>query len=351
GVIHRAAEWSVNKSFNNLIQLLETSDGYPDVQIPKGDQNVTKAVYEAAEFGHQYYDDFIDHYNLEAGSKNPPAGLDSHLQQVTSRCLGYASVGFARLLESAIKQASTNPPSKSNALIWSLYKVTAPISWLANFALGRTRTKQVRRIHKEFQETGKVVDALPKDEKQVRENHANEILNISIHELDRKPIGRIGSKYTPDHTRKSIRKRSEAVFRLNPDSELESAPSIGKKTADRFQQIGIVTVAQFLGSDAQQMANQLNTPHITADSIQTWKTQTRLACQIPNIYGHDAQIMVGCGFETPAEVAACDVESILQLVDEYGKTKESEFVMRGKIPDHREITNWIAWSQKARKIA
>ena len=36
GVIHRACEWSVNKSFDNLMERLENGTGYPNVDLPAG---------------------------------------------------------------------------------------------------------------------------------------------------------------------------------------------------------------------------------------------------------------------------------------------------------------------------
>lgn len=366
GVIHRACEWSVNKTFQKLIEQLESRSGYPTVKLPTGPDWIKGAVHQGAELGHSHYQTFIDHYNFELGSKNPPAGLDHRLQEITGQLLGYASVGFARILERAISEAGVSPAKSSSSMFALLYKVTAPISWTFKaFTYFRCRG-QVKRIASEFKSTGKVVKALPPDEKQVRQTHAEEVLKIGIDELDKRPIGPIGSKSEAVVVRRpSVRPRrnenskpaalptrgSTARFHLEPDAPLEDAPSIGPKTAKRFVPLGIKTVGEFLAADPESTAVKLNTRHITKEAIQQWQTQAKLACQIPGIYGHDAQILAACGFESPSEVAKSEPEMVLSLVDEFVKTREAKFVLRnGKKPDLEEVSSWVSWSKQSRKL-
>lgn len=367
GVIHRACEWSVNKSFQKLIEQLESTSGYPTVNIPSGPGWMKAAVHQGAEVAHSHYQTFIDHYNFELGSKNPPAGLDPRLQQITGQLLGYASVGFARILERAFAESGAQPGNSSSSMFALLYKVTAPISWAFKGLTYFRSRGQVKKIAAEFKSTGKVVKALPKDEQQVRHAHAEEILKIDIEELNQKKIGAIGSKsetVAPPPRRPSVRprpKRKEKskvaegndsrVFRLDPDAPLEDAPSIGPKTARRFEPIGIKTVGDFLSADAEQMADDIDMKHITTEIIQQWQTQARLACAIPGIYGHDAQILAACGFESPSEIASSEPKMVLSLVDEFVKTREAKFILRSsKRPDIDEVSNWVAWSKQHRKL-
>ena len=123
---------------------------------------------------------------------------------------------------------------------------------------------------------------------------------------------------------------------------LQYIHGIGPKTAARLDSVGIKTVEQFLDCDPDELALELNTRHIDDRIIRTWQTQTSLACQIPGIAGHDAQIMVACGFETPKEVASADPETILSLVDEFAKTSEAKFIIRNSNPpDLKEVNDWI----------
>ncbi len=365
GVIHRACEWSVNKSFKKLIEQLEGNTGYPIVKLPSGNDWLKKAVHEGAELAHTHYSAYIDHYNIELGSKNPPAGLDDHLQTVTGQLLGYASVGFARILERAFEESAAQPAKSSSSMFAILYKLTSPISWAVNAFNHVRRRGKVRKIAAEYKTTGKVVRALPRDEKQIRELHAEEILKVDLQELDKKEIRAVGTKSTavqavrkPQRTRRpkvteriGSNENSRMTFRLDPGEPLEAAPSIGPKTAKRFEQVDIHTVEDFLGADPEETANALDTKHVSEDVIRQWQTQARLACQIPGIYGHDAQILAACGFENPSEIASSKPEMVLSLVNEFAKTKEAKFILRSsKHPDLEEVSNWVEWSQQSRQM-
>lgn len=358
GVIHRACEWSVNKSFNELINRLESGPGYPDVKLPVGDDWIRGAVHQGAELAHSHYQTFIDHYNLELGSRNPPAGLDDNLREVTSQLLGFASAGFARILERAFDESSVKPARKSSSLFAFLYQITAPVSWSFKAFCHLRDRGQVRKIANEVNSTGKAVRSLPRDERQVRQLHAQEILKIDLAELDRKQIKPVGSKSTAAALtnrnrgpKRQSRSERQAIFRLELDSPLERAPSIGPKTARRFEKVGIKSVGDFLSADPQSTATTLDTRHISPDTVRQWQVQSRLACQIPRIYGHDAQILAACGFENADEVASSQPEQVLSLVEEFSKTEEARFILRsGKQPDLQEVSNWIEWSQQSRRL-
>ena len=365
GVIHRACEWSVNKSFNRLIERLESSTGYPTVALPTGNDWLKEAVHQGAELANTHYQSFIDHYNIELGSKDPPAGLDEHLQEVTAQLLGYASVGFARILERAFTESAATPARKSSSIFALFYQVTAPISWGFKAVCHVRGRGQVRKVAAEYQATGKVIKALSSDEKQVRKFHAEEILKVDLTELDKQAIGPVGSKSSAANnrpnkakTRRNRKKESvqrdtdeKGTFRLELKSPLEQAPSIGPKTAKRFDNIGIHTVGDFLSAEPEPTVLALNTRHIPVETLQQWQTQAKLACQIPQIYGHDAQILAACGFESAGEVADSKPEMVLSLVEEFAKSAEAKFVLRNsKRPDIQEVSNWVEWSKKSRRL-
>ncbi|MFT7631934.1 MAG: hypothetical protein ACI87E_002980 [Mariniblastus sp.] len=364
GVIHRACEWSVNKSFTDLIELLETSSGYPTVQLSGGDDWLKTAIHDGATLAHGHYHTFIDHYNIELGAKNPPAGLDDPLRQITAQLLGHASVGFARILERAFVESGAIPAGQTNPLTKLFYRMTTPVSWVYKGFQAITNRSSVKKIAAEYRSKGKVIKSLPRDEKLIRAQHAEEILKIDLAELDARPITPVGSKSesTPSipqtAPQPARRKRPQTVapnktftYRLSLADDLEAAPSIGKKTAVRFSDIGIETVQEFLDCEPEETAFALNASHIVDDTIRLWQTQAKLACQIPQIYGHDAQILAACGFESPQEIAQAEPEVILSLVDDFSKTRESEFILRSSQPPNmEEVTNWIQWSKESRQL-
>jgi RecG-like helicase len=138
---------------------------------------------------------------------------------------------------------------------------------------------------------------------------------------------------------------------LNLDDQLEAAPSIGPKTAERFEKIGVVTVSDFLKQTAESMADKLNYKRITADTIRQWQHQARLNCRVPNLRGHDVQLLVGIEITEPEELATMQPQNLLKKVSPFAESKEGLKIIRsGKKPDLAEITDWITWAAKNRSI-
>lgn len=140
-------------------------------------------------------------------------------------------------------------------------------------------------------------------------------------------------------------------FYLNLDDQLEAAPSIGPKTAERFEKIGVITVSDFLKQTAESMATKLNYKRITADTIRQWQHQARLNCRVPNLRGHDVQLLVGVEITEPEELATMQPQNLLERVAPFADSKEGLKIIRsGKKPDLAEITDWITWAAENRSI-
>ncbi|WP_339673431.1 DUF4332 domain-containing protein [uncultured Gimesia sp.] len=153
------------------------------------------------------------------------------------------------------------------------------------------------------------------------------------------------------HTESGDAKPNTPPFFLNRSMPVEQAPSIGPKTAVRLEKVGIFTVNDFLECNPEHIANQLNVSHIKERTIRVWKKQTRLVCCVPGLRGHDAQILVACGFYEPDQIARTSPQELFGKVKSFVKTSEGQQIIRGgKKPDFNEITDWIRWSQKARKL-
>ncbi len=150
---------------------------------------------------------------------------------------------------------------------------------------------------------------------------------------------------------KPTKTKKKDKFYLDLEDHIEAAPSIGPKTAERFEKIGVKTIEQFLNQTAESMAAKLNYKRITEDVIRSWQHQARLVCRIPNLRGHDAQILVACNMLEPEEIASMRPQALFDSVGPFSETKEGLKIIRsGKKPDLAEISDWIAWAQKNRSL-
>lgn len=140
-------------------------------------------------------------------------------------------------------------------------------------------------------------------------------------------------------------------FYLNLSSDVESAPTIGPKTAERLAKVGIVTVSDLLEADPEWVATELNHRRIKAADVALWQHQARLVCQVPNLRGHDAQILVACGIQDSAQLATMNATSLFEIVGPFAKSKEGQKLIRGATePDSAEVEDWIQWARHQRPL-
>ena len=140
-------------------------------------------------------------------------------------------------------------------------------------------------------------------------------------------------------------------FFLSRTSEVEKAPSIGPRTAQMMEMIGVRTIEDLLSMAPDRLAEKLNHRRITSSVIQQWQAQSRLMCQIPELRGHDAQILVACRVTTPENLASQKPAELFAIVEPFSRTKEGERIIRnGRKPDLAEVTEWIQWAANARSL-
>jgi len=150
---------------------------------------------------------------------------------------------------------------------------------------------------------------------------------------------------------KMDQEKEKLQFHLETADPLVDAPSIGPRTAERFEAVGIKTVADFLEADPEATAKRLDFRRISVGVIRRWQQQTTLACRIPQLRGHDAQILVACGITDPEALAKMDAQALWDKVGPLAKTNEGKRIIRsGKAPDFEEVYSWIQWASHAREL-
>lgn len=169
----------------------------------------------------------------------------------------------------------------------------------------------------------------------------------------------IGSSFEQRKTRTKNRTQSTLVrkhpqsikFHLDLHDHVQSAPSVNKKTAERFLAIGVTTIHELLEGSATSMAKAMACVQISTELVQSWQHQAKLVCRIPNLRGHDAQILVACGITEPEMLSSMDADELLSIVEPFCETRQGIKIIRsGKKPDLEEVQNWIQWSAQNRQL-
>ena len=160
-------------------------------------------------------------------------------------------------------------------------------------------------------------------------------------------------------TRKTTRKRrtesrsteKRVRYYLEASSPVIDAPSIGTKRAEMLNSCGVMTVTDLLSADPQILASQLDHSKIDSTVIVAWQHQAGLVCRIPELRGHDAQVLVGSGFTTPEEISAMKPTELLEFVDPFCDSSEGQRALRGsKRPDLQEVKGWIENARQSRSM-
>ncbi len=193
GTMHRAVEWSIAKSRDKIDARIETL-GYPDVPVPEGAGFVADMVRNGARLSHPHYQTFIDHYDLDVGVKDPPAGLDETMFDAIVELVAYATAGFGAIMSRAIEEAAVSPPKTNLTLQGYIETLDIPIRWVTAKLSDAADKRTVTRMYKEYQKTGKVIRTLPEDDKAIRKMHAKQVLRVPLKQLDKQELGPIGSK-------------------------------------------------------------------------------------------------------------------------------------------------------------
>ncbi|MBL8825753.1 MAG: DUF4332 domain-containing protein [Planctomycetaceae bacterium] len=196
GKVHRAAEWSIACSYSELQQILEMDlGGYPAVSVAEGDDWLGELIRDGAVAGNQHYQVIIDHYNLAAGVKDPPAGLDQEIKDRVAKQIGLATVSIARVFDRAFADARVSPPEVIVTLEGILATLQVPIHYVTKKLADMKERAVIESIYAEVQQIGKAVATLPEDERTVRKLHAQEVLKVPLAELDAQKPAPTGTEH------------------------------------------------------------------------------------------------------------------------------------------------------------
>ncbi len=420
--IHRAAEWSINRSYDALADIGRRDFSGPAPKPGDGPGWLKAFVVEGAETGNHQYEKLIAHYDIHSGVVDPPSGLDDISRRLVAQLIIYATRGLAAVLDRAIAEAGVRPPEVNLTLDAAAAIASMPRKWMLSRIENAAEMRVIEAMYDELKATGKVDLTLPEDDKVVRDFHAREVLEplLAARAKERDALVAQPSRYErgyavataqtaiappapahlmgqsaaspaavplPAHIEPARAQpvpaahvasppaqdtgatplqavkdnvvpvhfagRDEGAPRvyLNLADDVERAPSIGPKMAERLYAHGVKTVADLLAADADALSLALDAKNVWDETIVDWKDQARLVCDVPGLRGTHAQLLVGAGYRTRNAIAAAAPEKLCADVLAFAVSTEGNRVLRdGNPPDIERIKGWLA-SAKAAKVA
>jgi predicted flap endonuclease-1-like 5' DNA nuclease len=175
--IHRACEWSIFHAYDSLFQARKMRKGFPRIELAKEETWLMQAVVTGAEYGSQFYDDLVEHYNFDQAVKRPASGLDSRCREMVGTLLVYTVEHWATILNQLICDSQVLPPQMNMAYPAAVAVLRAPARYLVgNFAASQDR-ELILKIHREWKQTGKVEATQPLDERTIDTLYRKEVLS------------------------------------------------------------------------------------------------------------------------------------------------------------------------------
>ncbi len=378
-VVHRPLEWSVTRSYQSLYEQWKRSDVEIRFQLSNQPGWLAEAVLHGARMAYRSYDLLLDEYDLEEGAQDPPSGLTVECRRVFSDLIGIAITGWARIIERAAEEAEAERgcplPQQNLTIPCLLATIQIPHRWIVRRIEDKQEQTAVAAILTEFQRTGTVQENLPEECSVVRRSvvahdrgcrktspnnrSATALTLISQPQDDGSPeVNREveaeqgGAAITVEvhsgrltNEQKSLPIRPILDFariRLVRTDPVVDAPSIGPKTAARFQAIGIQTVGNLLDANPDIVAPRLGTRWIDATRVSDWQAQALLMCQIPGLLARDVKLLVGSGYRTAEKIVAADAEAMNQAISRFVLTSDGRSALRGsQVPSTADMQQWI----------
>jgi predicted flap endonuclease-1-like 5' DNA nuclease len=176
--IHRACEWSINRSYDALYaQGLAARPDYVR-QLGRDANWLARLQCESADLANAHYEKLIAHYDITRGVSDPPAGLDVIARKICADLLVTAAATIAAVLDHAIADAGVPPPAASPTLPALLAALKIPQNQFLKRIENTADRRAVQAIYDELRTKGAVVAALPEENRTVRDLYQTEVASL-----------------------------------------------------------------------------------------------------------------------------------------------------------------------------
>ncbi len=374
-IVHRPMEWSVCKAYEEISEI-EMPTVAP-ITLAAGDQWISAAVTAGAERANSHYRALIDDYDLQKGCRQPPEGLPAYSRKILAELFYLTTTTWAKSLARIADSTTSDIPEFSLSLTTLLATIDMPLAWVVRRISDYSEQRAVKAVLREYESTGIVRKNLPAEVKQVAVHRQKDLIaeqNTSPSRAQPRPVSpqmsapqSTGTAQThtpvqetakpattqpaasaPTHTKEqnAAPKSTSRRDRVTRASDLVDAPSIGPKTAKRFEKIGIHTIGQFLDAAASTMRADLDTRWITETLLVQWQEQAQMVCDVPELCGYKAQLLVEAGCRDAASLAASTPSELFGRVDAVCHSIDGQRILRSSTPPQQaEIAEWIAAAQ------
>jgi len=340
-IVHRPIEWSINQSYRRILKRFHLGETQVVFELASDPGWLSHAIKRAARVAYRHYAPLIRGYDLAVGTRRPQDGFDEASIDILAGLFGLSIVGWAAVLERAANNTRSKIPAMNLTLTTVVASIKVPSAWVTRKIESAAEQQAVRAIFEEFQATGNVVIHRPPEVVSVGSEREKD-RDLASEPATPTPETEATATLAASSTLASTAAVATRGTRLSPSSPLVDAPSIGPKTAKRFSAIGLLTVEQFLQQTPKTLAESLKTSWIDAVTIEQWQDQARLVCEVPNLSGYKAQLLVGVGCRTTQELGRQSPAELHDRIVQFAATPAGSRILRSsRTPQVDEVAGWI----------
>ena len=147
-----------------------------------------------------------------------------------------------------------------------------------------------------------------------------------------------------------MEKQKPLRYYVHLNDDIQEAPEIGKRTAEKLKSIGIMTVKDLLEKTSEEIAHALKHSRITARDVERWKVETKLMLTIPFLRGYEAKLLYLAGYVNAESIQQANPEELYSKISEILKNKAGERALRSsKPPTKDKVKNWIEHARQGQK--
>jgi len=138
-------------------------------------------------------------------------------------------------------------------------------------------------------------------------------------------------------------------FALQLDDSIDRFSVFGEETGEIFREVGILTIADLLEADHEEVSRLLDRTGISTGVVALWQTHVAFLVYVPGVTLEEVQLLTGANIMSLEQLAECDADKLANAISEYLSSPRGVRHRRFRTTDMRSRgARWIRGASRTR---